>query len=249
MPHEVVHGLLRRRLLGVALVFDGRAEACVDNVGGNFDLVEGGHATNEPDASGRCAGDSVAPAFRSGSRANDSLDEVGDCAGHDDDDGDEELRNPSDEVIEELLECINTEGFDSHLDDDEHDQPVDEFGQEHCRVGITSSFQWTAETALVDERVDVGPLKDVLHQFEDKLGNKPANEEDERLVRMKSREELQISLRRASDTGTNLSVVKINALEVPAQAGEEIVKRFAARMGSLHDVAGFEGFELLAPDR
>ena len=44
-----------------------------------------------------------------------------------------------------------------------------------------------------------------------------------------------------------MSVVKINALEIPPQAGDEIVKRFTARMNSLHDVAGFEGFELLRP--
>jgi heme-degrading monooxygenase HmoA len=41
--------------------------------------------------------------------------------------------------------------------------------------------------------------------------------------------------------------VKINALEIPPQAGEEIVKRFAARMDGLKDVDGFEGFELLRP--
>lgn len=44
-----------------------------------------------------------------------------------------------------------------------------------------------------------------------------------------------------------MSVVKINALEIPPQAGEEIVGRFTARMNSLTDVAGFEGFELLRP--
>lgn len=44
-----------------------------------------------------------------------------------------------------------------------------------------------------------------------------------------------------------MSVVKINALEIPPQAGEEIVKRFTARLDSLATVAGFEGFELLRP--
>ena len=44
-----------------------------------------------------------------------------------------------------------------------------------------------------------------------------------------------------------MSVVKINALEIPPQAGDEIIKRFTARMNSLADVAGFEGFELLRP--
>lgn len=44
-----------------------------------------------------------------------------------------------------------------------------------------------------------------------------------------------------------MTVVKINALEIPPQAGPEIVKRFTARMDSLADVPGFEGFELLRP--
>ncbi len=44
-----------------------------------------------------------------------------------------------------------------------------------------------------------------------------------------------------------MTIVKINALEIPPQAGEEIVKRFTARLDSLADVAGFEGFELLRP--
>lgn len=44
-----------------------------------------------------------------------------------------------------------------------------------------------------------------------------------------------------------MSVVKINALQIPPQAGDEIVERFTARMNSLADVAGFEGFELLRP--
>lgn len=44
-----------------------------------------------------------------------------------------------------------------------------------------------------------------------------------------------------------MSVVKINALEIPPQAGEEVVERFSARLDSLADVPGFEGFELLRP--
>ncbi len=44
-----------------------------------------------------------------------------------------------------------------------------------------------------------------------------------------------------------MSIVRINALNVPPQAGDEIAKRFAARADGLADVAGFEGFELLRP--
>ena len=46
---------------------------------------------------------------------------------------------------------------------------------------------------------------------------------------------------------TLMSVVKINALEIPSHAGDEVVRRFEARLDSLTDVAGFEGFELLRP--
>lgn len=44
-----------------------------------------------------------------------------------------------------------------------------------------------------------------------------------------------------------MSVVKINALNIPPQAGDEVVKRFTARLGELSRVDGFEGFELLRP--
>jgi heme-degrading monooxygenase HmoA len=44
-----------------------------------------------------------------------------------------------------------------------------------------------------------------------------------------------------------MAVVKINALDVPAGAGEEIEKRFAARAELMNSVPGFLGFELLRP--
>lgn len=44
-----------------------------------------------------------------------------------------------------------------------------------------------------------------------------------------------------------MSVVKINAITVPADSGDELARRFAARAGAVDDQAGFEGFELLKP--
>lgn len=44
-----------------------------------------------------------------------------------------------------------------------------------------------------------------------------------------------------------MTLVKINALNIPPQAGDEVVKRFEARMTEMSTVAGFEGFELLRP--
>jgi heme-degrading monooxygenase HmoA len=42
-------------------------------------------------------------------------------------------------------------------------------------------------------------------------------------------------------------VIKINAITVPADGGDELAKRFAARAGAVDDQDGFEGFELLQP--
>jgi heme-degrading monooxygenase HmoA len=44
-----------------------------------------------------------------------------------------------------------------------------------------------------------------------------------------------------------LSIIKINAITVPAEGGEELAKRFGARAGAVDDQDGFEGFELLRP--
>lgn len=44
-----------------------------------------------------------------------------------------------------------------------------------------------------------------------------------------------------------MSVVKINAIHVPAGAGAELEKRFAARAGAVEGSPGFLGFQLLRP--
>lgn len=44
-----------------------------------------------------------------------------------------------------------------------------------------------------------------------------------------------------------MSVVKINAISVPAGAGSELEARFAARAGAVEKMAGFEEFQLLRP--
>ena len=46
-----------------------------------------------------------------------------------------------------------------------------------------------------------------------------------------------------------MAVVKINAIEVPEGGGEELERRFAARMGAVEGSPGFLGFELLRPVR
>ncbi len=44
-----------------------------------------------------------------------------------------------------------------------------------------------------------------------------------------------------------MTVIKINAITVPADSGDELAKRFAARAGAVDGQDGFEGFELLRP--
>ena len=44
-----------------------------------------------------------------------------------------------------------------------------------------------------------------------------------------------------------MSVVKINAIEVPEGMGPELEKRFAARARAVDGMAGFESFQLLRP--
>ena len=44
-----------------------------------------------------------------------------------------------------------------------------------------------------------------------------------------------------------MSVVKINAIEVPSERADELAGRFAARAGDVENAAGFEEFQLLRP--
>ena len=44
-----------------------------------------------------------------------------------------------------------------------------------------------------------------------------------------------------------MTVVRINAITVPADSGDELARRFAARAGAVDNQEGFEGFELLKP--
>jgi heme-degrading monooxygenase HmoA len=55
-----------------------------------------------------------------------------------------------------------------------------------------------------------------------------------------------MSSRRVGQNGT-MTIVKINAITVPADSGDELARRFAARAGAVDDQDGFEGFELLRP--
>ena len=42
-------------------------------------------------------------------------------------------------------------------------------------------------------------------------------------------------------------VIKINAITVPKESGDELAHRFASRAGAVDNQEGFEGFELLKP--
>ncbi len=47
--------------------------------------------------------------------------------------------------------------------------------------------------------------------------------------------------------GVDLTVIKINAITVPPDSGDELAQRFAKRAGAVDGQDGFEGFELLRP--
>ena len=44
-----------------------------------------------------------------------------------------------------------------------------------------------------------------------------------------------------------MTVIKINAITVPKESGDELAHRFAARLGAVDGQPGFGGFELLKP--
>ena len=44
-----------------------------------------------------------------------------------------------------------------------------------------------------------------------------------------------------------MTIVRINAIQVGEDKGEELAQRFAARAGAVDNAEGFEGFDLLRP--
>jgi heme-degrading monooxygenase HmoA len=44
-----------------------------------------------------------------------------------------------------------------------------------------------------------------------------------------------------------MSIIRINAIDVGPDQGDELARRFAARAGAVDNQDGFEGFELLRP--
>lgn len=46
-----------------------------------------------------------------------------------------------------------------------------------------------------------------------------------------------------------MSIVRINALTVPPEAGDELEARFRKRVGEVEKMPGFESFELLRPEK
>src|SRR4051812_37834738 len=54
-------------------------------------------------------------------------------------------------------------------------------------------------------------------------------------------------VRHQKGTAIPVTVIKINAITVPENAGDELARRFASRAGAVDGQEGFEGFELLRP--
>ncbi len=53
--------------------------------------------------------------------------------------------------------------------------------------------------------------------------------------------------RRGSASIVPVTIIKINAITVAADSGDELAQRFAKRAGAVDGQDGFEGFELLQP--
>jgi heme oxygenase (mycobilin-producing) len=49
------------------------------------------------------------------------------------------------------------------------------------------------------------------------------------------------------ESGSPMTIIRINAITVPENTGPELEKRFAARSAEVDKMPGFEGFELLRP--
>ena len=45
-----------------------------------------------------------------------------------------------------------------------------------------------------------------------------------------------------------MTVIKINAIDVPLEAGDTLAERFAPRVRSMEGIPGSEGFELFRPE-
>lgn len=56
----------------------------------------------------------------------------------------------------------------------------------------------------------------------------------------------KLSISKTEHNG-RMTIIKINAITVPADSGDELAHRFAARAGAVDGQDGFEGFELLQP--
>ncbi len=80
------------------------------------------------------------------------------------------------------------------------------------------------------------------------LSGKPINRRD--CYRMVARIAKAAGLGQPLGFGCNhgrVTVIKVNAITVPEDSGDELARRFAARAGAVDNQDGFEGFELLKP--
>ena len=58
---------------------------------------------------------------------------------------------------------------------------------------------------------------------------------------------LALLSQRPREKEVSMTIIKINAITVPADGGADLARRFAARAGAVDNQPGFEGFELLEP--
>ena len=136
-------------------------EERVDDVFGNFNLVEGSKATDDPDRS-CCEGCQGAAVINIG---EGWADHVADCIGHkasdnDDDDGNDELRNEGDHAVERNTHCIvSAECTERELQDYKADEVVDDLSDESAAVCESCPLKRRPDACLVDVAVEVDLAK------------------------------------------------------------------------------------------
>ena len=97
----------------------------------------------------------------------------------------------------------------------------------------------------IDERQE-GTTGDLVAEIEQFLRSQPGDRRSLRSPRSAAAP-AAARLQLPTSEEADMSVVKINAITVPAERADELIARFANRAGEVSKMPGFEAFELLRP--
>ena len=157
---------------------DESSEEGVDDVFGEFDLIDGGEDSDYPDSGYGDSSDRVT----SSDLRETGAEHAAYCVGHqagDDDDGDshDHLGDEADKVIQCVADCIVSEGAERHLEYEQHDQVVEDLGDESAAVGKSCSFQVATKASLVNVGIEVNLAEQRDNNPADPLGYETANKQ------------------------------------------------------------------------